>query len=641
MNESIHRRRSLLWLIRPLATLLLVFSTTPARAAMYGDIIVTIEDDPQGTATHGYAEIRVRIENRSEKATREVKLVFPKSNYSRYGDYLRSITRTVTIEPGQTARVALAYPEHQTLSGSELGVTIDGNEQADDVALRSPSRSASSSRPSPYSYGYSTTSASSPALVLRSKSIDEKFSDWTKQVTGLIQFGKLEPPKNTKIPGGPGSQPMEVGSFLRIRETEYVRSLLPAGSWSSNWLGYSRYDGIVLTAEDLRSMSAEVRSAVGQYVECGGTLLVFGDGAPLPGHWKPVHLSSVSLLGCAAGFGHCYIAPEKEYSSMEPAALAVVMNSWYRTADPWQHTKTPAEANKNFPVVEDLGVPVRGLLLLMIIFAVVIGPANFFFLARRKRKLWLFWTVPLISFATCVVVLGYMVLSEGWEVRSRIEAFTVLDENSRRATTIGWFAVYTPLLPGGGLHFSPQTEVSFQNEDESGSPYSYRRRSGSPLSIDWTRDQHLVSGWLSPRVPSHFVVRKGESRRERVTITPGGDGRPEAMNGLGGDITEFWYLDEKGTMYTAQNIPAGGRVNLQAGIKPSSEAPTALRQLYAGEWYNFTSRKKIIGPEFLTPRTYLAFIDAAPFLDDAAMKGSAAKAKSIIFGILKEGADGS
>ena len=31
-----------------------------------------------------------------------------------------------------------------------------------------------------------------------------------------------------------------------------------------------------MTAEDLRTMSAEVRSAVAQYVECGGALLVLG-----------------------------------------------------------------------------------------------------------------------------------------------------------------------------------------------------------------------------------------------------------------------------------------------------------------------------------------------------------------------------
>ena len=66
------------------------------------------------------------------------------------------------------------------------------------------------------------------------------------------------------------------------------------------------------------------------------------------------------------------------------------------------------DANRAFPVVEDIGVPVRGLLALMFLFALAIGPVNMFVLARKKRKLWLFWTVPVISFVTCLAVLGYM-----------------------------------------------------------------------------------------------------------------------------------------------------------------------------------------------------------------------------------------
>jgi hypothetical protein len=266
-----------------------------------------------------------------------------------------------------------------------------------------------------------------------------------------------------------------------------------------------------------------------------------------------------------------------------------------------------------------------------------------FVLAKRKRKLWLFWTVPLISFITCILVLGYMLLSEGTQGKVRVEAFTVLDENSRRASTIGWVAVYTPMLGSDGLHFSPQTEVTYQNEDNYAMSYGYRRRrSGSALTIDWTRDQHLASGWQTPRVPSHFIVRKSEtSRRERVAIAVGNDGKLEAVNGLGADITEFWYLDEKGNYYSASNIPAGGKAALSADSKPkNTENIKTLRNVYTREWFNICERMKTAGPELLTPKTYVALMDAVPFLDESATKGSATKIKSVIFGILKEGNDG-
>jgi hypothetical protein len=49
-----------------------------------------------------------------------------------------------------------------------------------------------------------------------------------------------------------------------------------AETWSSDWLAYSRYDGIVITADDLKAVPAEVRAALWQYVETGGALLVLG-----------------------------------------------------------------------------------------------------------------------------------------------------------------------------------------------------------------------------------------------------------------------------------------------------------------------------------------------------------------------------
>lgn len=641
-DSTIIPRRRHLWLVF-VAGIIAALLPNAATAASYGSVEVEVPDDPQGESNHGYVEIWVVIRNRSETNNHEVKLTLPKSSDSGYGDYLRAITRTVTVEAGKTVRVSLAYPTAQMMAGSGLGVAIDGKEQEEFISVRDPSRGGS--------YGLSTKSAYSSssrfgsALVLYSKSVDTKFRDWAVRIPAIIREIESDFPKDVKIPGGPGSQPVDAFASSRVPLTEFIRANLPAAAWSPNWLGYSRFDGVVVTADDLRSMPAEVRAAIGQFVECGGTLLILGADAPLPGAWKPLPINKLPLSGCPAGFGHCFITLEKEYWEMNPAALTIVMNSWQRTGDPFQRIRTPGEANRVFPVINDtLGVSIWGLLGLMLVFAIVIGPVNLFVLDRRKRKLWLFWTVPFISFITCVVVLGYMFLTESRQASTRTETLTVLDENSRRASTIGWFAVYTPMLGGGGLHFSPLTELTYQNEDSYTSSSSYpsrRRRSGSALTIDWTNDQNLASGWQTPRVPSHFMVRKSESRRERVAISVAGDGRLEAVNGLGADITNFWYLDVKGTYYNASNITAGGRAYLNPTAKPAStESSRTLRALYSRDWQDMSERLKSSGPDFLTPRTYLAFVAAAPFLDDAAAKGSAVKAKSIILGIVKEGSDG-
>lgn len=589
------------------AAIALLVAPAFASAAPFGEVDVSLRNEPRGSATHGYAEIEFLVVNRSAQKSHEVRVTYPKSSYSYGGDHIRAVTRTVTVEPSKSARLVIAYPERIDIRGSGAGVTIDGREQDDAISIGATSR------------GYSSSSYRSEQLplILYGKSVDTRFPDW-------IESGR--------------------GMWGGSKTVEAVRADQDTKEWSTNWLGYTRYDGIAVTAAEWRAMPADVKNAIGQYVECGGSLLVIGANPQLPGSWKlkpdPDHALSVAT----PGFGQCFVTEQDWAVQLWPGpevTLGPVIDSWRATATPYTRVREAGEANRAFPVVEDIGVPVKGLLALMLVFVVIIGPVNMYVLARKKRKLWLFWTVPAVSFVTCLLVLCYMAITEGWQGRSSVEGLTVLDENSRRASSLGWTGFYTPILPSDGLHFGPETELTYQNGSDPHSSHSYRSRrsSGSALTIDWTRDQHFSSGWLTPRVPAHFAFRKSELRRERMTITKGADGTPEAVNGLGADLTGFWYRDETGNLYSADAIPAGGRAPLKLASRTTSAGARGLRNVYSGDWSNLVGAMKAEGPNMLTPRTYLAAMDAAPFLDDGLPGASVKKSRSVVYGILKEGAD--
>ncbi len=613
MREALNERgRSVARLVA--AFLAVFFASSLAHAAKYGDIEVTIKSEPRGTATHGYAEVEFLVTNRSAQAAHEVRITYPKSSYSYGGDHLRAVSKNVTVGAGESAKVILAYPERIELRGNGAGVTIDGREE--ESAL--PVGTGSSSR-GYYSYGSSSPSRGpgTQVLVLYSKGVDTRFPDWVTHSQTQFQ---------------------SAGKYV---SAETIRADQSTDQWSTNWLSYTRYGGVVVTATDLRGMSTEARNAIGQYVECGGSLFVLGRDPQLPGPWKLKADTKHPVSVANPGFGQCIATNQTELSPFPARVLTPVLESWSSTASPWQRTRTPNDANRTFPVVEDIGVPVKGLLALMFVFVIAIGPINLIVLARKKRKLWLFWTVPLMSFVTCLTVMVYMAVTEGWQGRSRIEGVTILDENTRRASSLGWTGFYTPLLPGSGLRFTPETEVCYQNgEDPYTSSYSRRGSSNSALSIDWTREQHFTSGWLTPRVPAHFALRKSELRRERMTISKGADGSPEAVNGLGADLSQFWYRDENGKVFFAEAIPGGGRAALKpaAIAAPASEA--TLRSLYTGEWATLPDRLKTNGPALLAPRTYLGVMDAAPFLDDGLPGASVRKTRTVVYGILKEGGDG-
>jgi hypothetical protein len=237
-------------------------------------------------------------------------------------------------------------------------------------------------------------------------------------------------------------------------------------------------------------------------------------------------------------------------------------------------------------------------------------------------------------------VFGYMMVSEGWQGHLRTEAVTVLDETSQRAATIGYTGFYAPLTPGDGLRFSPETELSPQINEDPTHGYRHNSGGGSPCTLDWSADQHLVRGWIKPRVPAYFMARKSESRLERVAISRARDGSLTAVNGLGMDVQKLWYADEQGQVYSAGPVTAGAK----AVLAPSGEvlegnAPkVSLRSAYRGEdWIRIYSPVAANPKNFLKPRSYFAQMEDSRFLEDGLRDAKTRKCRSVVIGFPREG----
>jgi hypothetical protein len=269
----------------------------------------------------------------------------------------------------------------------------------------------------------------------------------------------------------------------------------------------------------------------------------------------------------------------------------------------------------------------------MLAFAILIGPVNLYVLSRKKRRIWLLWTVPCFSLITCLAVFGFMVVSEGWTGHARTEGLTFLDETSRRATSIGWQGFYSPMTPGGGLHYSYETEVMSQLG------YDYRRHRGETTSsrtIDWTDDQHLESGWVTARVPAYFRLRSGEKRRERIVARMNG-GRASMVNSLGAAIQTIWIADKEGNIYTASDIPPGGEMPLrrEENRQAAAKAET-LRTVFNGDWLTMVDAMTRNPDQYLRPGTYLAVFADTPFLEQGLRNTQSRKGRSVVFGVMQE-----
>ena len=567
----------------------IVTSGSGGRTVVFGDIVVSADPVPQGSRGHGYVEYRIGVTNRASQKAHSVRISIPETSY-RGGAGLDEVSRTVTVQPSSTVAISICVPL-LPIYGSGLGVTIDGERQ-----------------PEPVQIDLASPGEHRPCVFISQGAQKRQF----ESVALAALTAKPAP---------------QFASFL---------SGIPVTEWSTNWLGYSSFDGIVVTEDEMRGMAPEVEGALWHFVECGGTLLVLGNWQ-VPESWYLRQKKAVSIPTYCVGFGQGLVTTRdpKQFSSDDWKYL---QQEWADSQSPYHPNRTfdAERANREFPVVDSLTVPVRGLFLLMILFVIVIGPLNLFVLSRKKKKIWLLWTVPAISLITCLAVSGYTIFSEGWGSKSRTAAVTVLDETAHRATTMGWSAFYAPLTPGDGLHYGYETELT----PEIGSFYSYRgggSDGGGERSINWTEDQHLASGWVSARVPAHLKIRKSEMRRERVTLNRGQDGSLAMVNGLGVDVRELWLADWDGRVYHANKIVAGASADLalQTNMRTAGTAERLRNAFVDYDWFDMSKWTKDT-PNLLMQGCYIAVLDSSPFLYEGLRNVGAKRTESVVYGVMKK-----
>lgn len=686
-----------------LAGVFLGFPSVSAQTMQFDNVSVYLIQEQREQFNHGYLEYRFRITNQDEAKPHRVTLSMPANGYNQPG-YIQSLKRSVEVGPKSSAMLSLLQPCSPRINpSSNVSVDIDGKRQDDLFPLSNGSGKRMGIYgpgagmggvyyPAP---GASGGSSDSDPLVLVSQKTSPAFlglvelsfaghfiSPTTFPASSMgssggspgMGSGARVPPRKSTLPGGSApstglpspviisSIPSGVAGSLTSK-MKSSRSPISVSQWSDNWLGYSAFDLILLTMEEIKELetggpeSRAILNALFRFTEAGGNLLVVGKGTfAWPRSWnkyKDEYLPG--LIRFHAGFGTCF---QSEFTEMEKVAsryqpkvgtespdeisqnmaqsiLDVIKERVLGTARPWQQTTTTTGLQNSFPVVDNLSVPIRGLLTLMILFAIVIGPVNFSILSRWNKRIWLLWTVPVISFAFCLAILSYNLLAEGWYTKTRTAGITVLDQLDGRATTLGFTGFYCPLSPGS-LKFSALTELHISQDNHPAL--------ASNTILDWTEDQNLVRGWALARVPTYFSIRKSEDRRERVTFSEEGNTRVQAVNALGVDISELYYMNAQGKVFLAKNLAAGANGTLGSeneefftkdamalqkffalgswsqGIKPEGNNPTML------------SLKKS-----LRPGTYLAFTETNPFLENGIKGSSERQTPSAIYGIVVDG----
>jgi hypothetical protein len=223
--------------------------------------------------------------------------------------------------------------------------------------------------------------------------------------------------------------------------------------------------------------------------------------------------------------------------------------------------------------------PVVSFLLLVSLFAVLIGPVNYLLLSRAQRLYLLLITVPVGAVLVTGSLFAYALLTDGLGVRLRARSFTDLDQTSGRAVSWSRQSYYASIAPSRGLDFPTDTTV-FRILHR---PNTGPRSGQAEQFIRWEDEQRLTDGYIASRTATQFMVLRATQSQDKLTVREGSavDVPPEVTNGLHTRIPLLVLHDSRDQWWLAEDLADAASVKLS----PTTAAAAAdkLKTLYGAD----------------------------------------------------------
>lgn len=193
-------------------------------------------------------------------------------------------------------------------------------------------------------------------------------------------------------------------------------------------------------------------------------------------------------------------------------------------------------------------VPVISFLVLITLFAIVIGPLNYFLLSRRRQLNMLVVTIPVLAALTSLALFGYSTVSHGFSTKSRIRSVTLLDERSDSAITTSRVAMFSGMAPSSGLVFDRTTAVH---------PIWPEGHDFRGAHVTWDGEQRFDSGWLRSRTRTQFQLVQSRELPDRIAFGPATGSGLEVTNELSADVDFLLVRGEDGRFHIGRNLAVG------------------------------------------------------------------------------------
>jgi len=351
----------------------------------------------------------------------------------------------------------------------------------------------------------------------------------------------------------------------------YGSSIKPE-SLPRNWLGFAGVDSVWLAESDWSKMAPESREALKEWLMQGGHLFIASQSI------AEFNLADLGIKSAGTGIstypawlGTVTLLPWDGKSNlllpnMQNAAITILLDRNELNMQISEGYKDQGNASFTWPLLlkmPDAAAAGFLVLIFMVIFAVLVGPVNLFVFARDPFRFRLFWTTPLLSLATSLLLGGLILIKDGLGASGQALTLIYLPAGENREVRIQEQCTLGGLLLNRRFKME---QPAFLVMLKLNNNYDNRR-------VMNVNELKTYSGdWFASRsVSGHLLVRMDPSRArvEVVNKAPFNEKNPpQIISSVETPLEEFFFVDESKQYWKAANVSSGQKTVLT----PSSPA---------------------------------------------------------------------
>lgn len=311
---------------------------------------------------------------------------------------------------------------------------------------------------------------------------------------------------------------------------------------------YVGFDAVMLAAEP-SEVPPDAWSALEAYAATGGVLALARPPRDLRQRLPLLAEESPRRSGFPYGFGQ--VVP-CEGTATCGAALLGVLSERQAPVQPvgpppsWARGRQ-ALSDGQSPLLPDVQAPVGRFLILITLFILLVGPGGVV-LARRRGPVALLVAVPAVSFVTCLAIVAWGVLVDGFNLHAARYSVALLDRAGSRLVVAGVGGYYANLSPEALRLPTLAALVAPENAEA--------------LELDWTRGMEVGSGFLPARTYREWGEVAVLPSRARLLVRREGD-TLRVQNALGATL-EVGYLHLGRSWWRLPRLEEGAEAQLHS-----------------------------------------------------------------------------